>query len=125
MSAFKRILFSRKSLAGANAFFLLYFLAASAPHRVHHSLERFLLLHRKTRVTRTITRRHSPSRATVPFSRPHSMPISLQLSLSRCRSWSSRSGAITLARSSRDLFSTHHPARRELPRPSKFSLVSE
>jgi hypothetical protein len=39
MSAFKRILFSRKSLAGANAFFLLYFLAASAPHRVHHSLE--------------------------------------------------------------------------------------
>jgi hypothetical protein len=33
------MLFSRKSLAGANAFFLMYFLAVSAPHRVHHSLE--------------------------------------------------------------------------------------
>jgi|ERR671936_1047280 hypothetical protein len=39
MSAFKRIFFSRKSLAAANAFFLFYFLAASAPHRVHHVLE--------------------------------------------------------------------------------------
>jgi hypothetical protein len=39
MSVFKRIFFSRKSLAAANAFSLLYFLAASAPHRVHHFLE--------------------------------------------------------------------------------------
>lgn len=35
----KRISFSRQCLAAANIFFLLYFLAASAPHRVHHSLE--------------------------------------------------------------------------------------
>jgi hypothetical protein len=39
MSVFERIVFSRKSLAAANAFFLMYFLAASAPHRVHHFLE--------------------------------------------------------------------------------------
>jgi hypothetical protein len=39
MSVFERNLFSRKSLAAANALFLLYFLAASAPHRVHHFLE--------------------------------------------------------------------------------------
>lgn len=35
----KRISFSRQCLAAVNIFFLLYFLAASAPHRVHHSLE--------------------------------------------------------------------------------------
>jgi hypothetical protein len=35
----KRISFSRQSLAAANIFFLLYFLAVSAPHRVHHFLE--------------------------------------------------------------------------------------
>jgi hypothetical protein len=35
----RRISFSRQSLAAVNIFFLLYFLAASAPHRVHHFLE--------------------------------------------------------------------------------------
>jgi hypothetical protein len=39
MSVVERIVFSRKRLAAANAFFLMYFLAASAPHRVHHFLE--------------------------------------------------------------------------------------
>lgn len=34
----KPISCSRKCLAVANAFFLLYFLAAAAPHRVHHLL---------------------------------------------------------------------------------------
>jgi hypothetical protein len=35
----KSMSFSRQSVAAANILFLLYFLAASAPHRVHHFLE--------------------------------------------------------------------------------------